>query len=485
MKIRLYKCLFTFLTIGFIGVINAQKVNKKFTESFSVNKDVKIAINATNTDIDVTTWDKNEVSVEAFIEVEGLSKEEAEKYLKNYNFEALGNKSKVQITSGGTNFIGLHDNFVIFNDNNNNNFNFPNVVIPDMDSLRFPEINIDAIVIPDINLENITFGLEDFDFDFDKYAKDGEKYFFQWKDSAKSITIKSKEEWEKFKKTKEYKKLKEEIKLNKEKMKKELEKAHLEYKKINKAQIKESLEKAKLAYEKIDKVKIREEVNKARKEVAKLRENYFFDSNSNDLIINDKKVKITKKMIIKVPKDATFDLNTRHSKVKLPKTKVSGKVSYGSFDANEINGGKLNISFSPVNINSLNACTLFLNNVTDAKIASVTNTTLTSNSGDLKINEVFKDVNIESSFSELYIEKVNSNFGKFNLVLKQSEAVVNLSNIKEKLSFNVKEKSPQNLAKPSMTINKNKSLVNGNFTATNKSKSINIEGKYSQLTIHK
>lgn len=83
--------------------VSAQKFDKKFSESFNTDKNVVININASNADIDVTTWNKNEVSVEAVIEVEGLDKKEAEKYFKNWKFEALGNKSKVQIKTGSNN----------------------------------------------------------------------------------------------------------------------------------------------------------------------------------------------------------------------------------------------------------------------------------------------------------------------------------------------------------------------------------------------
>ena len=82
MKLKLYKNLILGIAICFSGNIFSQKFDKKFTENFTVNKNVEVAINASNTDINVTTWNKNQVLVEAYIEIEGLSKKEAEKYLK-------------------------------------------------------------------------------------------------------------------------------------------------------------------------------------------------------------------------------------------------------------------------------------------------------------------------------------------------------------------------------------------------------------------
>ena len=234
----------------------------------------------------------------------------------------------------------------------------------------------------------------DFDFDFDNFdfiediididkmvGKDGD-YSFRWKDDNHDIKINSKKEWEAFKKTKEYKSLKKKMKIDREKVRKEFAES--------KEKMKKKLKKSKLKM-KYDKEKIRKSLAKAKEQLKKLKFN--FSSDSEDIIIDGKKVKIKKRLEIKVPKGATFDLNTRHCKVKLPNTVASGNVKYGTFDANNLLGGKLTVDYSPVNINTLNACTLFLNNVTDAKIASVTNTSLSNNSSGvniIKINENFR-----------------------------------------------------------------------------------------------
>ena len=147
MKLKLYKSIFYFFAICMISTTYAQKFDKKYTENFKVNKNVEVAINASNTDINVTTWNKNEVIITAFIEVQGVSKEEAEKYFKNWNFEALGNKNKVQITSKGNSSSLFKNDFLVFND--------MDIQIPELDSIIIP--NIEAIVLPEMN----------FDFDFD------------------------------------------------------------------------------------------------------------------------------------------------------------------------------------------------------------------------------------------------------------------------------------------------------------------------------
>ena len=110
--------------------VQAQKFDKTIKEKFKVNSDVEVVINAVHTDVDIETWNKNEVSIEAVMEIEGLPKEEAEKILEKWKFEALGNKNKVKITSLSTNF----------------DFDFKF----DFD-FDFPDIEVHEIDIPDLS----------------------------------------------------------------------------------------------------------------------------------------------------------------------------------------------------------------------------------------------------------------------------------------------------------------------------------------------
>ncbi len=464
MKFSKYKLITMFLAIGIACSAFGQKQDKTFKETFNVNKDVVVEINASHNDIEVTTWNKNQVQVEATIVVEGLTKEEAAKYLKNYKFEALGNSKRVVITSKGSSFYGLNDNFVIFN---NDDFHFPDVVIPDMKfDFDFPAV--ETIVIPEVDLEYVFKGLEDMEFDFDKYSKDGKNYFFQWKDSARNISIKSKKEWEKFKKSKEYKEWKKEMAKNAKKIRKDLEKARADMKAINKDAIAKAIKEAKIAVSKVDKEMIHKELARVKEMMGKVKENYIFGSDG-DVIINDKKVKVTKKIIIRVPKGATFDLNTRHCKVKLPNTTAaSGKSSYGTFSATGLLGGNLDIYYAPVSIQTLKNTELSLHNVTDATIASVANATLSSSSGELNIEEIFSDVNLESSFGELTISKLNNSVSDFNLTLRQSDAKIGKAFFVNNIKYG-----------------KNKDTFTGNFTLETKKGDVQIKGKYSSLAFIK
>jgi hypothetical protein len=447
MKHKLYKCLLTFLAIGFLGTTFAQKFDKKFSENFKTKKEVEVAINASNTEINVTIWNKDEVQIDAFIEVEGISKEAAEKYFKNWEFEALGNSKKVKITSKGNNAFNFKNDFVFF-DNMDFDFEIPQI---DLSS-------IDAIVLPDMNFDF------DFDFDFEDLEDLGEnmgkngKYEFMWKDDGHNIEINSKEEWEAFKKTKEYKELKEKMKIDKEKMRKEISES--------KVKMQKAFAKGRVKIKEINNEEIRKSLANAKEVLKNLK--FSFSEDANDIKIDGKKVKIKKRLEIKVPKGATFDLNTRHCKVKLPNTVAFGNVKYGSFDAHNLNGSNLTIDYSPVTINDLNACTLFLNNVTDAKIASVTNTTLSNNSSGVHVLKINQNVNLSDKFGELTIDSFHPNFGEFILNLSQSDATLILGDVATKYKYQVNrvKMDNQNIKKSiKSTSTKNLIKVTGDYSS--------------------
>lgn len=493
MKTNLYKLLFAFIAILFVNTSSAQKYHKKFTEKFSVNKDVEVDINAENTTIEVQTWNKNQVAVEAFIEVEGLSEKEAEKYFKDWDFEALGNKLKVKIISKRQNTYGSNNDFVIFNNQNYDtnfeisDFVMSDVVIPDFDSIDFPSFpEMEVFVLPEMDFDPIHFGLEDLEFDFDKYAENGEKYFFQWKDSANNITIKSKEEWQKFKESKEYKKMKKELEEKKKEMKKELKKVQIKFKSLNKKNLKKSLEKAKKEYEKIDRKEIKNALVKAHIALSKTKGHYLFNAHSDNLTVNGKKIKIQKRFVIKVPKATSFHLNTKHCKVSLPKVKATGKVSYGTFNADELNEGDLTISFATVNVKALYKNTLSLNNVTEANFTSVKSAKITSNSSGLKIKKIHENVVITHKFGELTIDEINPNFKTFKLLLNYSDATIDFTGVKERMSYNIEKKSSLFSSKATKTFSLSdlkKKGIDGDFSIKTANNNFVITGKYSQLKV--
>ena len=468
MNYKFYKTVIPFVVLLGTTSIFAQKYDRKYTEKFSVDKDVEIAINASNTEISVTNWDKNEVEITAVIEIEGISKEAAEKYFKNWNFEALGNKSKVKITTQTNNRFPFNNDIVFLD---NSNFNFPNVFELDstfMDKIVMPKVDFDFKMNNDFMFWDAP--------SFDKLIEKNGKYSFHFKDDENDIKIESKEDWDKFKKSKDYKKWKEKMEKDREKMRNEFE--------ASREKMKKEMEKNRIYIQKIDKEKMHQQLEKARQELAKVK--MQFSADSDNLMIDGKKVKVTKKIEIKAPKGATFDLNTRHCKVKLPNTVAVGNVKYGSFDANNLNNSKLTINYSPVNINDLTKSNVYLNKVTDAKIASVTNTKINTNYSNVDIQNIYKNVDISAKFGGLHIQKIHADYTKFLLYLQYTNAIINLQNLDKNLLFEIKS-MPNSSVNPSMKLNvlhdKSKK-INGNFIIKTKDTTFFVNGKYSQITVN-
>lgn len=483
MKTQFYKFIISHIAICFLGTAFAQKVEKNFSENFNVNKNVVITIDATNTAIDITTWNENKVQVNALIEIDGLSKSEADTYIKKWNFEALGNKNKVSITSKSTIKNNFEDNFIFFNENT---FNFPEIDIIDFDSLRFPEMNFD-FEVPDI--ERI---VPEINFDLEELVGKDDNYNLEWNDGERKIVITSKKEWEDFKKTKEYKALKEDLEANKKNFKKDWLQSKKQLPEINEKELKEQLKKAKIEFQKVDKEKLKKQLAKATSELKKIKLNFSSQRKNRNLIRNGKKVKIKKRIEIKAPAGATFDLNTRHCKVKMQNTVVSGSVSYGSFDAHTLFGGDLKINYSSVTINALNDFNLHLNNVSNATISSVENSIIKSNSGSLFIDQVNKNNELFHNYGELNINLIDPEFEKLKVHLNYSEVAIPLENLPANIEVDTKKTKFLYLSKKESLFSKmldkiirnESAIINGKITFGKKTDNfVKLGANYSAITL--
>ena len=464
MKLKTYKCIGFLMATFFISSLQAQKFDKKFNETFKVNKEPTIAINASNSDVNVSTWNRNEVSVKAVITVEGLSKKEAQKIIENWEFEALANKNKVLINANANRFIDVG--------NNDFNFDFADFEIPDIPMPDFPNLDFKQ------ELRDVLKEIDADDFD---NLDDTKSFPNQSKEINKKEANTTLNKIEKFKSSADYDKMKNNLR-------KMMKAATDEIQNIDMNKIQEQINKAKEQYGNIDKVKIKESLAAAKKSIEKMKRKMAtkYKRGKEVLIIENenskKRVKITREISIKVPKGAKFDVNTRHSKVNLPKGKVSGKVSYGTFTADEIHGGDIKIYSAPVHINSVQGSTVSIKNTTDATIASVVNSTLNSNSSNLKIDLVKSNVHITSEFGALVIPKMIPTIHDFNVSLSQSDAIIDgavfVNNLKIDLHTNANEKEYIKKVKKGLQLN-------GEFALKTKDKNLKVNGKFSTLRLQK
>jgi hypothetical protein len=515
MKTLKYSILSILVLVAF-SVQAQKKYDKKVKETFKVNSDVEIVINTNYTDVDIQTWNRNEVSVEAIIEVEGVDEKEATKLLEQWNFEALGNSSKVKINSFSNKYFFRNDH------NFNYDFRFPDIEfehfempempeLPELPEIEFPEFFMPEIEIPEIEIEA-------FEFDYDKYKNDStymkeykkqiekamkkfnkgdwkvkiEEYrnSDEYKNAMKEYKVKMKAWSKKFKESDYNKKLQE--KLNSQEFKKSIE----EVKKKAELHKKEMLENKEFFQEQAKLAK--EETLKVKEMIAKMKEEGKFDSihnhSENIFFFSDKtknsKVKIKKYIKIKVPKKATFDLNVRHGKLNVPRSsiKMSANIEYGDFIGGVLEGNDniLNIANSPVVIDIVNSGNITLRNVPNATFGTFSNANLFANSSDVLIDELGKNVALSQRFGTLKVINVMPQFENLNLVVDYAKATIDLSNATYVYQVNNK-KSKVNF-KPAIVVldkkaNSSLNTIKGYSKDKNSNNKLQLTAVYSTVNI--
>ncbi|MFD1064112.1 hypothetical protein ACFQ1Q_12715 [Winogradskyella litorisediminis] len=177
------------LTLCFITTIGfAQKTELKTSQSAKVNKDVVVELNTNYVEIEIDTWNKDEVEIEAYLESDKLSQDELKKALKSWNLNFDATTDKVVISSNGSRGRGLFpsDNY----DDFLKDLEFDLADIPEIPSLKgFPEIpnlaNMPKLPsLPEMpefpELPELPEGVKSITFDYDKYQEEGEKYLSEW-----------------------------------------------------------------------------------------------------------------------------------------------------------------------------------------------------------------------------------------------------------------------------------------------------------------
>lgn len=516
MKTYIYNLTIFFLL--FTIVVNAQTFDKKIEEKFKVNPEVELIINAAYTDVEIETWNKNEVSVEAIMEVSGVEKGQATKLLKNWEFEALANKNKVKIKSTSNN---MDFNF-------NNNFIFPEVEMPKtnffLQNIEFPEMP-EMPEMPEF---------PEIEFDYEAFQKDS-LYLKKYKKEISEHVEKFKNsDWKKqldsMRNSEEFKRKIEAFKIAGQKMASKLREStwfneieaqqNSEEFKQSMLETKKALEEARLKTlanrdEILEQVKLLKETNKVTiAELKRLKEegkldslrNYFITSDSinnhNETIYfnlntdHKSKVKIKKYLKIKVPKKATFNLNVRHGKVTIPEStnKISANMSYGNFIGGTINGAQNELIFtnSPVAINTLKSSNIILKNVPNAMFGTFSNVDLISNTSDVEINKVENNCSLHQKFGNLKVNEIVSEFKNLNLDFEYAKVIIPLDNLITNYTLDTHKSKINTISENSdflknaffKTLKKHETSIKGSFNTKEKTENtIILKSNFSTITI--
>jgi len=283
-----------------VSILFAQTKTQKSSESFNVKKDVIVEINAHDSDIIVEHWDKNEVSVEIVLSIDGVTTEESKDYFDSWNIEALGNSTKVVVNSRSDFYYSYGGNFnFVMPDIPEMDFDFEPIIAYaiDFDSVSFPTPPaIPQVVIA--HMPNFEWDQEEFEKDKDKYLAKFEKQQAKWAKEFEGKFEPMMKDYEK-EMSKWEKEFEEKYEPMMEEYEKEMEQWQVEFEKNIEPQMKK-YEEEMAVHEK----KIEIHMAKMEKEMD---------------VKHEKQQKLKKKITIKIPKDARVKVNTHNGSIKLPK----------------------------------------------------------------------------------------------------------------------------------------------------------------------
>lgn len=294
--------------------LSAQKENHRSTynEEFNTNKDVVIDVDTRYTNVQIETWNKNKVSVEAIIEIEGVENDEAERTLENWKFNVVGNKSEVEISSkssGASNyfFSSNGEQQIIVNGKHielpRGDFNFE---VPEMPEIpEMPDI-IEISEFPEISeITELIYSIPSFD--YDKYKKD-KSYLKKWQKEMEENLKKNKIHLEKHSENgKEHKAvLRAELEKRAEQQKKRTE--------LQKKIIAKHLKSRKEQLKKQEKLMIKrnENLKKYQDKVDKKRDIIRY------VLADREQNKVKRTITIKAPKEAKFKMNVKYGTISFP-----------------------------------------------------------------------------------------------------------------------------------------------------------------------
>lgn len=497
------------LLIGTLSASAQQKL-QKFTKTVNANKEVTINLNTSHTNIEVDTWNKDQIEVEAYIEGEKMSKVELEKELKNWNITVNGSGDEVTIESKGTgnSWAMAGGDYSYESLDALRHLEFELADMPEMPEIpEMPEM-VHMPAMPKMpkmpKLPKLPEGIGAVNFDYDAYKKDGEKYLEKWSkeyedEYGKEYKEKMKDWGRKFGKT-DFEAYSKEMEKWGETYGKEYgEKFDKDYGKKMEAWGKRFEEKwggdfTKRMEEWGEQYGLqmadRAQAMEARQEAMRDREDHMRDrqAHSEDRraaiasrIKNKVNTKVKKTIKIKMPKKAKLKMNVRHGEMKFASViyNLRGDISHSALTANSIDGSKtsINVSYSPVLITNWNMGELKLNFVDKAQIDTVNRLVLSSNSSNIDINSLSGNAVIDGSFGELAINTIQPTFSNLNIVLENSEAFVVLP----KADYNLQYKGSRSKLKHP----KNKTLAASSFSVGDmmSGKTIVINAKFSEVTM--
>ena len=474
----------SYLIIALLSIctVSAQQKLQKTSQSINTSSDVTIDLNTNYTNIEIDTWDKNRVEVNAYIEGLEIDKDELQEILEDWDVTIKGTGDEVQIISHGShNYGSWNIEFIneeamdALRDLQINLAEMPEM--PEMPAMpempEMPNINFEMPEMPELpELPELPEGVHSVNFDSKAYEKEGEAYLERWSQEyeekyGKEYKEKMKawakefskvdfdsysakmEEWgkkfgEKFGKgwEKDMEKWGEEFgKKFGEKWAKEMEEWGEQFGEKFGEEYAERMEKRAEEIEKRmeEREKIIEErmaerearLEERREELeSRIEDREERREELRERLENLRDGNIKRTIQIKMPKDAKLKVNVRHGELKFSSViyNLKADLSHSSLLAMNIDGSatSINASYSPIFIKKWTDGTLDLKYVEDAIIQEVKALSLSSNSSNINIDRLMGNALIDGSFGDLTIHNISDSFKNLNIILENSDAYVKL-----------------------------------------------------------
>lgn len=437
--------------------------SKKLEKTYSTDKDVKVRIDSRHTRVLIEHWDKDQVSIEALLDSENLSPEEAKIQLESWKVETSGDAQEVNISSGGGVSWAREMDVAGFGEAMGS---LQLLIAPIMSELVAPMLeNIaeNPPLPPDFAAK-----MGDLNFDYEAYQKDGQKYMKKWEKQVENNFGKD------FEKSME--KWAEQFEKNAATWEKNMEKKM----ELNEGKFEAQMERwAENFGSKMEQwgERIADDV----------------ESKGNSLAPKSPRARNpgtpVRTLKIKVPQGALLDLEVRHGEVKLSQraNNLRADISHGKFSAEIIDGEdtQVSVSYSPVSVARWNYGVLNTSYVQDVLIGRAKSIKLSSNSSDVEIGEITEIAILSGTFGELKIGKLHPDFKNLDITLKNSDLKLSLPDTA--LDFNYKGVQ-SSIAYPRVptvkaTESYDNQMLNGFYKSTNGKRSISINASFSEIEI--
>ena len=498
-KSRLFKGLLLLLYVIGTTAYGQKKETKTYKEAFNVTPETILDINTSNADIQFETWNKNQIEIEATIQIEGATENEAKNYFENGSIEIVGNSKKITVSTGVENTWRFKHNIEGLD-----NLHFDNGLGFEIDELMSSMNNFtgDSLFVAFAEIGDMPPmpPVPNTNFDYKAFEKDGQKYLKKWQSEFKEGFGKEYQEkmqaWQQEVQQKQEKSSKERAKL----LEKRAEERGERLEKRTEERAERMEQRAEAHAERLAAFHERRMERMGSNHRTDSVRTYFFSS-SDSLNHNrpnsfyfssdgkNRNYKVKKTIRIKMPKANKIKMNVRHGEVKLAANtlNIDADLSYSNLLAFEIDGAETNVraSYSPIFVEKWNLGQLQTEYSDAVNLQEVIDLRLTATSSEVTIDHLVNKAMIKNDFGPLKILAISKNFTDLDVSLQNAELDCELPDTAFAIYVNG---TSSKLTMPSKinverTKNGNTTIHKGFYKNKNSGKGIIINSKYSEVVL--